>query len=393
MSPISGETPGDADASSVGRPPTASPRAAFLVGVVTTLGVLGLFGGFLALRVGPERLLSRVRDTLLAATGPKTARLLDLPGDVRSELARVGATIENAGHPTRPVDGDAHETVLVEPETRFGWILRPSVEIEAIVLQARNPYNWDPPVLALASGTALSPSAASYLERASRLAYRYRTGPDRRRVTLPRVEAAREIAVVGDSVAFGVGVDDDSTVASLLQAELGTSVRIVNAGVGGYDGPQVLEAVLALAEARDFEALVYISSQNDFMEDSSRSYTDVADEVFSGLGRARDRFSGRVIAMIVSYLELPVDGLFLAEGWSREEIRRSQELYAALPALAARHGIEYVDWLALVGDETRMGGTLFAPFALYFDHGHLSRHGSRRVARAVADVLARGGAG
>ncbi len=369
----------------------SSDRASFLVGVLTTLTVILLVGVFLGLRVGPERTLSRLWDMLLIATGPKTARLLDLPSDIRSELARVGAVIENAGHPTRPPGGNPHDTMLVEPDARFGWVLRPSVDVEATVLRARNPYNWDPPVLALASGTSLTPSVARYLRESSRFAYRHRTGPDRRRLTLPPVDAAREILVAGDSVAFGVGVDDDSTVASLLQAELGSSVRVVNAGVGGYTGRQVLQAVEALAGEREFEALVYLSSQNDFMEDSARTYSDAADEVLAGMGRVRERFSGRVVALIVSYLEFPMSDLFLAEGWTRDEIRKSRELYAALPAFAARYGIEYVDWLALARDENRRGGSIFAAFALYFDHGHLSRHGSQRVAGAISDALRRTG--
>lgn len=88
MPPVAGETRADAGTSTV--PKGASARAGFLVGVATTLMVILLFGGFLALRVGPERLLSRIRDT-----------------------------------------------ILVEPGGGFGWILRPSVEVEATVLRAR----------------------------------------------------------------------------------------------------------------------------------------------------------------------------------------------------------------------------------------------------------------
>jgi lysophospholipase L1-like esterase len=230
-----------------------------------------------------------------------------------------------------------------------------------------------------------------FLDGSSRLAYRYHTGPDRRRLTVPRVETGREILVAGDSVAFGVGVDDDATVASLLQSNLGAAVRIVNAGVGGYSGPQVLDRIRSLTEGRDFEALVYLSSQNDFMEDPSRPWSEVAEDVLSGLGRVRERFSGRVILLIVSYLQLPMNDLFLAEGFDPEDLRRSRELYAVLPALARRNGLDYVDWLALVEDEVRTAGSIFAPFALYFDHGHLSRHGSRRVAHAIEGVLARHG--
>lgn len=381
----------DRDALVSENPAGSSHRAAFLAGVLTTLNVMLLVGAFLGLRVGYERLLSRIRDTVLIATGPKMARLLDLPDDVRSELTRVGAVVENAGQPTRRPGAAPHDTVLVEPDAGLGWVLRPGVEIEASVLRARNPYNWDPPVLALASGTGLTPTAEAWLRESSRLSYRYRTGPDRRRVTVPQVDAPRAILVAGDSVAFGVGVDDEWTVASLLQTELGSAVRVVNAGVGGYTGGQVLAVVERLAEEREFEALVYLSSQNDFMEDPARAYPEVAGEVLAGMGRLRERFSGRVIALIVSFLHHPMSDVLLAEGWSRDELRRSRELYDALPALAARHGVEYLDWLALVREETRTTGSTLAPFALYFDHGHLSRRGSRRVSRALSDALQRSG--
>ena len=73
-----------------------SATGAFAGGVVSTVAVLLLFGAFLGLRLGTPRLLSRIRDTVLAATGPKAQRVLDLPADVRDELIRIGAVIDNA---------------------------------------------------------------------------------------------------------------------------------------------------------------------------------------------------------------------------------------------------------------------------------------------------------
>ena len=112
-----------------------SPGGAFLAGMFTTLMVLTLAGAFVGHRVGFPRLASRIRDTVLTATGPKTARVLDLPGDVREELTRLRGVISNAGNPTESGARD-HDTILVRSEPRLGWMLRPGVEISASLLRA-----------------------------------------------------------------------------------------------------------------------------------------------------------------------------------------------------------------------------------------------------------------
>ena len=96
-----------------------------------------------------------------------------------------------------------------------------------------------------------------------------------------------------------------------------------------------------------------------------------------GIGRLRDRFGGRVVALFVAYLELSVRDLLLGEGWPSDEIRRRTDLYSTLPDIAARRGIEYIDWPAFVRDSTRARGSIFDRMALHVDHGHLSPRGNR----------------
>ncbi len=372
----------------------ASFRAAFVAGAITVIVIALLAGSFLLVRVGLPRMALRVRDTVLLATGPKVARVLDLPGDVRAELTELGAVISNAGNPTENGARD-HDTFLTRPDPRMGWVLRPGVEVEANVLRPRNPMNLDPPILYMPGRASLSARSRDWLRDKSRLRFRYSTNSSGRRSTVPIVDALRTLLVVGDSVAFGEGVNDSRTVASLLQGMLGTSVRVVNAGVGGYTGAQVLESARSaledLAEDRGkgarFDALVYLSSQNDFMEDRERSYEAVAEEVYSGMAALRVGFSGKMVTLQVSYLEFIVPDFLLAEGWSEKKMRRSQQLYEALPDIARRHGFAYVDWRELVRDAVRDNRSIFASAALYVDHGHLSPEGSRFVATAIRGAL------
>jgi len=70
---------------------------------------------------------------------------------------------------------------------------------------------------------------------------------------------------------------------------------------------QVFEAARAAPEdladyrgnAARFDALVYLSSQNDFMKDRERAYEDVAEEVYSGMGALRGGFRGKMVTLQV----------------------------------------------------------------------------------------------
>lgn len=78
---------------------------------------------------------------------------------------------------------------------------------------------------------------------------------------------ADEILVVGDSQVFGLGVNDDETMASQL-AEL-SGRPVINGGVPTY-GPQEYTAVAGeLLAARDIRTVVYVvNMSNDFFEDA-----------------------------------------------------------------------------------------------------------------------------
>ena len=47
---------------------------------------------------------------------------------------------------------------------------------------------------------------------------------------------------------FGIGVNDEDTIASNLQKLMGNSHRVVNAGVGGYGGEQAYNVARMLPE-------------------------------------------------------------------------------------------------------------------------------------------------
>ena len=86
----------------------------------------------------------------------------------------------------------------------------------------------------------LSDNLVNYLNNQTLLNYQYSTNKNGFRTTLPKINAKKKILVIGDSVTFGVGVDDTNTVVSKLQQIFGNSIQFINAGVGAYNGLQAV---------------------------------------------------------------------------------------------------------------------------------------------------------
>jgi len=86
---------------------------------------------------------------------------------------------------------------------------------------------------------------------------------------MPEFDDRPKIVVVGDSVAFGFGLNYEDTISSKLEKMLGSKYQVVNAGVPGYNLTQwqsmgtklasILrpEIVVALVNANDFQTMYY----------------------------------------------------------------------------------------------------------------------------------------
>lgn len=80
-------------------------------------------------------------------------------------------------------------------------------------------------------------------------------------------DAARTIAILGDSVVFGVGLSQDETISALLQRRLDpsqTRVKVLNFGVSGYALEELVEFLRRINEHYDVDEIVYILNPNDF---------------------------------------------------------------------------------------------------------------------------------
>jgi lysophospholipase L1-like esterase len=337
---------------------------------------------FLGVRLGFSVVKNGIRQAVLPGT-QYARHVLFLPDEIRDELTTLDAVVENAGNPTNARE---HETLLTQRDEQLGYVLRPGSRISAYMLRAQNPLNIDPPVMHMRSDAELSHALRTYLAQQTRLHYSYSISEKGFRRTVPAVESERKILMVGDSVLFGVGVNDDDTLASSFQKLAGDSHQVVNAGVGGYSGLQALQVANKLLAEDTYVALIYATSQNDFTL-SGGSYAASAREVLKEFATVKQKFSRPVIVLVVGHMEYMLHDILGEAGWRQSRIDRSQQLFDELPTIVRDLGMAYVDSRAIFEEQTKRTKTILGRAALYADHAHLSALGNRLAAEKIYDAL------
>jgi hypothetical protein len=346
---------------------------AYVGGILTASAIAFAFFVFLGSRIGFQTIWEKTGVSL-------TGAVLDMPDELIDELSAMDAVIGNAGNPT---GAKKHDTIIARPDAELGWVLRPNVAIDGYQLRAEDPVNVDPPVLYVRSGSPMSDALHRYLVENARTAYSYRSDEDGHRRTLPEVDAEQKILMVGDSGLFGVGVDDEDTIASNLQRLVGNSHRVVNAGVGGYGGEQAFNVARMLSDRDDFDILVYVGHHNDFYEPSHIANPEKARRIIERFESLKDRFPGGIAIALLSYLEYTGADVLRGHGWERERIEAADRLRTEFPAISAEAGFPFVDWTDIADEIREQEETIFSPWSLYVDHAHLSMRGNRLFAERI----------
>ncbi len=178
---------------------------------------------------GARRALGRMRSAaILVAVNLVFAVLLLVVVELVGRLTTGGVG--------RLPEQTAGTKALWQYDERLGWSLRPGASADTRLENAARP----------------GPDAAIAHINAAGL-----RGPDVRR------DEPRRILVLGDSFAFGVGVDDDHTLAAQLGLLLGPAWEVLNGGVSGYSTDQELLWFERLESLRP-EIVVLVVCDNDF---------------------------------------------------------------------------------------------------------------------------------
>jgi len=81
-----------------------------------------------------------------------------------------------------------------------------------------------------------------------------------------------QIAILGDSVVFGIGLSQEQTISSLLQEAInqtGANVKVLNFGVPGYGLDELVEYLKIKDKIYNVDKVIYILNPNDFARRSS----------------------------------------------------------------------------------------------------------------------------
>ena len=241
---------------------------------------------------------------------------------------------------------------------------------------------YNPLVAFYDSDTRLDPKLKSFLETyasSSTIATTTRQGERR---TVPLVDAQDQVLVAGDSVAFGALLNDNETLASVLQRQ-DTGRRYINLGIGGADAWEIRCALERRAEqtlGRPKE-LIYIYCENDFDEDERMG---TPEKVMEWLRRyVAEQSIERTVIVYAPYIYNVLPELTRIPGERGEDFSDNAQEKARLVALVEEAEFEWLDFGEIALAEAEKQGTRFAALALYLDIVHHSPLGVERLAEAI----------
>ncbi len=356
----------------------------YISGFLTATLILFIFLLFVGYKIGYKKLGNNIVEIVKIKRGEygKTYKdILYLPNNIIDELKSLNAPVENARN-VIPIAED--KKLLTQPDSALGFILKKNIKLDVHLLDFINNPNLDPPVLHYSTGDVLSNNLINYLKNQTILHYQYSTDENGFRTTLPKINANDKILVIGDSVTFGVGVDDTNTVVSKLQQIFGDSIKFINAGIGNYTGHQAIRKASIESQNNKYKSIVYIACQNDF-----ESVND-AEKTLLALNNISNQFNKNITVVLHTYMEYNLQKfLFLPEKsyWKEIGIPLADDLRKNFPNLCKKYGFNFLDWSTIIEEYKMENKSVFSPFNLYVDHCHLSPEGNSLMANHIAKKL------
>jgi hypothetical protein len=202
------------------------------------------------------------------------------------------------------------------------------------------------------------------------------------RSTIPVVDRQKIVLIAGDSVAAGAMINDDETLASVLQRR-DLHRRYVNLGKGGAEAAEIRCNVELAAERYPslVQELIYVYCENDFDDDESMG---TPESVMTWLRKfVREQEIGRTTIVYAPYIFNVVPELTRVPGERGERFKDHAEEKARLMDLVQDAGFTWVDYGELALTEADARGTPFAALSLYLDVVHHSPLGVERLADAL----------
>jgi hypothetical protein len=334
-----------------------------------------------------ERIFNSFSRFIVATTGERSFsklrpnRLRIRPSSlVLKELELKGASFDNTRNLISKEVG-LHNSFVVKPDPKRVYRLRPNISLEGYFLLSNKSMSFDGPLLYLDGSKIYSKAVQNYLK--SEAFGKFEVHSDERgyRKTVPKVSHPLKTLIVGDSVAFGLGVNDDQTLASHLQRLLGNETEVINAGLSGYDTKSNREVIIDHRD-KGVSHLVYIICQNDLEAIEGSNNIEKIKKIANEIMQYRNSFK-RVSIVFHQYL-YEVNPALFKPGQYEKVVRFNEALKSLEAHYEAKDSVQFYNWYNLVGDFNLEKGTSFASFALYSDHCHFSSLGNLVLAQALA---------
>ncbi|HVP31204.1 MAG TPA: SGNH/GDSL hydrolase family protein [Myxococcota bacterium] len=323
--------------------------------------------------------LATLRSGGAPAPDEGAAPILTDPGEIEAVLPALRAAHVVLGNsPYRKLASEEARFTTGDP--KLGTLrLKPDLAAESGFLRTTLFAPLDPPSYTVRRNEPLPAALQRFLARYAFAPRVFTTDAFGERTTLPPSSAGETVLVAGDSVAFGQMLGDDEHLASQLQVRL-PRLRFVNLGIPG--GSEV-ESVAVLEEALDrtprVGAVVYVHFDNDY------ALGQTPETIVARLSELGKRHAVlRIVFVAHHYVEQTMPEIFRSEPEAyRAGRRRTRELLERATAA----GFFVIDTTPIFEEARDEAGSLLAGAALYLDHAHLSREGTRRLAERVAAGL------
>jgi hypothetical protein len=244
-----------------------------------------------------------------------------------------------------------------------------------------NPFN--PMFYFHDSARTLPGDLQAFLDRYSFRKVRLTTNAEGARITVPLIERADKVLIAGDSMAMSLGLSDEETLASQLQAR-DRSRQYVSIGIGGADPADILCALKRAGERYrgQIRGVIYPLSENDLAD---RKPFGRPEELIPALAEfQREHAIAEFTLVYMPYIYNAMPDVTRIRGHVEYLRRRPHEEKKALLAEARKAKFRVLDYTEVTDAERAAHGSQFAAFALFVDHAHLSALGNARLVERLA---------
>jgi hypothetical protein len=235
---------------------------------------------------------------------------------------------------------------------------------------------WEPITLFHDTGATLPKEIEELIRRYGLVSVQHTSDAQGFRTTLPLIERSKKVLIAGDSVANGIMIADNETLASRLQSR-DTQRQYINTAVSNAHGKDVICALeRALTKfKKEVEQIIYVYCVNDLIENEDYGKPG---QVLAWLKQAARKFGvNQVTVVYAPSIHTIVPQLTVDPGGPVVIHRRLGERIATL---SRQEGFQFIDIGTMARSEISRRGTEFAALSLFVDQIHLSPYGTELLA-------------